>query len=76
MKMDVERFECRILEGMDRVAKHIDVIQTERTQELLHSQGWSGEGLVKRLQQHGFATGVNVTKTVDMELVARKGTGN
>jgi len=39
MKMDVERFECRILEGMDRVAKHIDVIQTERTQELLHSQG-------------------------------------
>jgi len=65
-----------IVEGMDRIAKHIDIIKTELTHKLLLSQGCSGEGLVKRLQQHGFATGMNATKIADMELVVRKGSGN
>jgi len=56
MKMDAQRFECRILDGMGEVYDFLAMVSTELASDWLIGQGYSVRGLLDRLRAASFKT--------------------
>jgi hypothetical protein len=54
MKMDVQGFECNVVDGMSAVLKRIGRIATEMSGKWLKAQGCSDAGLVNRMRDADF----------------------
>jgi FkbM family methyltransferase len=54
MKMDVQGFECYVVDGMRNVLERTSIIKTEKTEQFLQGQGCSAEKLVKKLEDSKF----------------------
>ena len=52
MKMDVQGYECRVIEGMTTLVRQVDQVYTELDDEILKFHGCSSVGLMERLTEH------------------------
>jgi FkbM family methyltransferase len=71
VKMDIQGFECRALDGMPVLLSNaIDTFTGEMADNFLRPQGCSAQGMKQRLEQHGFVV------SGDYNIVAHKQYGD
>lgn len=54
LKIDVEGFECRVLEGLSGIADRVDKIYFEISEAMLNRYGFSCADLLSKIQAYGF----------------------
>ena len=52
MKLDVQGYECRVIDGMTKLVRQVDQVYTELDDEILKFHGCSSVGLMERLTEH------------------------
>jgi FkbM family methyltransferase len=68
MKMDVQGFECNVVDGMRNVLERTHTIKTETAEAFLQGQGCSGVTLVKKLEESKFV----IPRRRGTDLIGRK----
>lgn len=65
IKLDVQGFECRVIDGMKKVLGAASSVKSEAEPKLLGVNGCSVEGMLRRFRDAGFAD-TELDKTGDI----------
>jgi FkbM family methyltransferase len=71
MKMDIQGFECKALDGMTSLLPAVDILHTELDAVFLKNQGCSPQAMTMRIASAGFSLKVNGANLVARRNIAQ-----